>query len=228
MTTPTAPSPTGDVPNVVVGVIEAQNASDRLGDGWKLRFATITETATSGALIYGRFDGDTQGQVPLISLVGLLAVGGRCAVVSVPPSGNYVVGYAVPPTVHDVDTGNVTTTSATYVSAGVGALITQVSFVAAATGRALVHFRATFSGSDVTTGGMAAIEVTQGGSVIQAASDNYAVQSLLGQQDGHGTSTLLTGLTPGLTYNIELKYRRVTGSGTLFIGQREIVVAPAT
>jgi hypothetical protein len=81
---------TVDLPDVVASAVEQVVDNSRaLGVSWALRLGTISSTSPL-AIIY---DGDTQ-VVNATSMIGPLAIGGRCYVIMVPPSGNFVVGTA--------------------------------------------------------------------------------------------------------------------------------------
>lgn len=97
----------------------------RLGLVWDLRLATVLDVAGSG-IISGLLDGDV-ATIGLTPIFGTPVAGQRVWVMSVPPAGNYIIGfvgnYGVPlnmahSTYNNVDTGDPasgTTTSATYV-----------------------------------------------------------------------------------------------------------------
>lgn len=68
----------------------------RTGLTWRLRPATVTSVNPDGA-IRVRFDGDDQ-PIRVVSMVGPVAVEARVMVVTTPPSGNHIVGWAGAPT----------------------------------------------------------------------------------------------------------------------------------
>lgn len=73
-----------------VAVKELQAEARRLGLTWDLRPATIIDNRVT---LTGIIDGDLTVVTELTSLVGRPEAGARVMVMSVPPSGNYVVGY---------------------------------------------------------------------------------------------------------------------------------------
>lgn len=70
-----------------------ENAS-RLGLTWNLKLGTVVAVTTTGAATV-TMDGDAV-PVPIgvVSMIGTLTVNARVYVMSVPPSGNFVVGQA--------------------------------------------------------------------------------------------------------------------------------------
>lgn len=74
--------------------------ANALGLTWELRMASVVKVtadsvtnAITSALIL--LDGDTES-ITAVPMVDILNVGGRVYVISVPPSGNFIVGYATP------------------------------------------------------------------------------------------------------------------------------------
>lgn len=104
MTTPQL----GNISEVVDGLAGTTALRDIT---WQLKIATVM--SFSGAAVMGQFDGDgVNGEpfqpVPMISLVDTLAVGDRVAVISVPPSGNYII--------RNGSSGSVANTESVYAS----------------------------------------------------------------------------------------------------------------
>ena len=76
--------------DIGIAVQELQTEARRLGLVWDLRPATITDDRN----MIGVIDGDEDVATELLSLIGRPVTGTRVMVMAVPPSGNYVVGYA--------------------------------------------------------------------------------------------------------------------------------------
>lgn len=69
-----------------------QNAS-RLGLTWRLRLGTVVDNAGNGTDFFAvRLDGDEQ-TIPVTSMIGAQAVDTRVYVISIPPAGNYAIGW---------------------------------------------------------------------------------------------------------------------------------------
>jgi len=69
--------------------------SQTLGITWSLRIATIR--LVTSTLILGSFDGDLDNtQLTLTTMTPNVGVGNRVYVMSVPPGGNFIVGWALP------------------------------------------------------------------------------------------------------------------------------------
>jgi hypothetical protein len=78
---------------ITAGVSEARTGVKHT-DTWGLRLATVTTAGDSTVIAV--FDGDgftgvKSVPIPMISLAGYIPVGARVAVISVPPSGNYII-----------------------------------------------------------------------------------------------------------------------------------------
>jgi hypothetical protein len=68
---------------------------DRLGLLWRLRPATVSAVDASGA-VRAKIDGDDE-PIRVVSMVGAVGVGARVMVLTTPPAGNHIVGWANPP-----------------------------------------------------------------------------------------------------------------------------------
>lgn len=88
----------GPVGLVDTAVAAVQTQAAELGLSWHLHQATVLDGATP-SLVKLRMDVDELAVAVTfgISMVGPLAVGARVYVMSVPPAGQYVLGYAVFP-----------------------------------------------------------------------------------------------------------------------------------
>lgn len=148
-----------------------------------------------------------------------------------------------PPTVQDFDdvgifefvntSYGISVDSGTYVDCG-------VAFVAPSSGRVMIYWTAVvdiaqasnasaYVSPVVRTGGT----VGSGSTVLPAADNNArrATRSTVGTDEGGsrnraGCSYLLTGLTPGSTYNVRLEHRVTSQTGETF--HRAVQVVPAT
>jgi hypothetical protein len=133
----------------------------------------------------------------------------------------------------DVATTDGTTTSTTFVNTLTTTGIRGVAFVAGASGAARVDYQTT--GRTSTAGAFTLVEfeiktgATPGsGSLIRAADDSKASapqSDSAGQQMQHTGHDLVTGLTPGTTYNATIVYRVTAGTGTF--NRRKITVGYA-
>jgi hypothetical protein len=122
---------------------------------------------------------------------------------------------------------SVDVTSTTFTTSGTDCAVT---FTAPTTGRVLIHTSARLINSS-TNGSLAAPETRTGGvigsgTIVDAAADTNAVAHY-GNSFSRATSThLLSGLTPGATYNTRILMR--AQGATASIANRELIVAPAT
>lgn len=126
--------------------------------------------------------------------------------------------------------GSVSTTSTTYVALSGDP---GVAFTAPVGGRALVHFGASMDGNAADTFALVGFQIRTGavvgsGTVQIAANDNDAVGSEGASGTTGGRTSMITGLTPGSTYNVQLLYKRLAGTGTAFFARRTVIVQPIT
>jgi len=89
----TEPLPTNDPAASLIG-LGAQALIDnakRLGLTWQLRLATVVD-AISGNQLLVQLDGDDTS-ITIVSMIGLVPATKRVYVISIPPSGNFAVGW---------------------------------------------------------------------------------------------------------------------------------------
>jgi hypothetical protein len=89
----TEPLPTNDPAASLIG-LGAQALIDnakRLGLTWQLRLATVVDGISANQLLV-KLDGDDT-PITAVSMVGFVSTNRRVYVISVPPSGNFVVGW---------------------------------------------------------------------------------------------------------------------------------------
>jgi hypothetical protein len=120
-------------------------------------------------------------------------------------------------------TFDVTFTSGTYNDCG-------VAFTAPASGRVLVNYNAQGSNSTSVATSISPV-VRQGatvgaGALVSAASDDDCITHQGTVEHRRGASRLVTGLTPGSSYNVRLEHRVSSGTGT--VRRRSVIVSPAT
>jgi hypothetical protein len=148
-------------------------------------------------------------------------------------AGTIIKALDTPPTVESVQTAffnfdattyGVDADSGTYVECG-------VAFTAPTTGRIMLMIKC---GIDNNTAGaftsMSSVirdgATIGAGATFLAASDDRAILSFGTDGVYIGHTELVTGLTPGNSYNVRLEHR--VGSGIGSLGSRWVAVAPAT
>lgn len=152
-------------------------------------------------------------------------------------AGTTITAADTPPTVSSTQNAQFNYNATTYgIDADGGTYVDcGVAFVACTTGRAAIDF-AGFLDND-TGGGVqtfvspvirAGSTVGAGASVVAAADANSITQTNSSAAVGIlvGRRLLVTGLTPGSTYNVRLEHRVSGGNG--FVAYRSVVVSPAT
>lgn len=122
-----------------------------------------------------------------------------------------------------------TTTSTSYTATLTGGTACSAVFTAPASGAVIVHNSTDFFTS-TTSFVYCTVEVRAGGvvgsgTVFSAAGDGEAVKHQTNVQTfGFGRSRLITGLTPGATYNIRQMFRVSAGTGTYL--NKHMIVEP--
>lgn len=108
------------VPDLIgVGVNALVENASRLGITWTLRIATVSTVGIES--VDAVYDGDTSA-IGMVNMLGTgLAIGQRVYVMMIPPSGNFIVGFATQPLLGNNCTmvssmASGTSTSAAYVA----------------------------------------------------------------------------------------------------------------
>lgn len=147
-------------------------------------------------------------------------------------AGTIIRAGDTPPTVAAAETPSFDVAITSFGTASSGGTYNQVAvvFIAPTTGRVKIHLAARMINSS-TSGTLLAPETRAGstigsGTVFEAASDAISISHYGAAFARSGACHLLTGLTPGATYNTRLLHRCSSSSGTL--ANRELIVEPAT
>lgn len=120
----------------------------------------------------------------------------------------------------------VNTTSTSYVAlAGNPGL----SFTAPTSGRVIIAIGAALTGSAADTYAMMGFQVRTGnvigsGTIIQAADNNEVVANLGLSDIAASHVSLVSGLTSGDPYNVQVLYKLLSGTGTAFFARRNVIV----
>lgn len=121
-----------------VGAKALVENADRLGLTWQLVLGTVSQTNPSLQVI---LDGDS-GAIGVVSMIGNLIVGQRVYIIQVPPSGNFVTGYATGGPYRARQTLNADATSVVFTNIPTDLASLQVRWVA----------KGTFAAQNVTLG----------------------------------------------------------------------------
>lgn len=125
----------------------------------------------------------------------------------------------------DVQSANGTTTSTTFTATLTGGTACGIAFVAPASGVVIIHNSlGLFNTADFS---ICTIEVRTGstigsGTVVLAASDDYAIVHKNANLNQFGRATRLPGLTPGGSYNVRQQFRVPSGTGNF--QRKELIV----
>jgi hypothetical protein len=120
----------------------------------------------------------------------------------------------------------VSTVSTTYVAlAGDPGL----SFTAPASGRVMISISAALTGNAADTYSMMGFQVRTGsvvgsGTIIRAVNDEDVMANLGTSDLAASRVTLVTGLTATDPYNVQVLYKRFSGTGTSFFARRNVIV----
>jgi hypothetical protein len=137
---------------------------------------------------------------------------------------------SMPAAVTAFDAGSVNTTSSTFVAL---AGDPGVGFTAPPSGRVLIGMGSAFDGNAADTWSMMGFQIRTGsvvgsGTIVYAANDNDTC-GVLGTNDAAiGRTTLVTSLIAGSAYNVQLLYKRLSGTGTAFFARRTVSVIPTS
>lgn len=120
-----------------------------------------------------------------------------------------------------------TTTTYDVTSTAGGYADCAVVFVAPTSGRVIIHTSARMINSVSTSGTLVAPETRTGGTVgsgtvVESATDNSGASHYGSTFARSGAAHLLTGLTPGATYNTRLLHRASANTATIAL--RELIV----
>jgi hypothetical protein len=200
------------------GVAEAIRVAQTQGldpTRWGLSFGTVSDPSNPD-LPNVVLDGDST-LIPAISLVGPLATRLRVAVITVPPSGNYVVATLGGPGhvagLNAQVTANGNTASAAFSNYPSPYTITLTK-TQTATG-VLVRWSPTFFTDNAATGPEFGVQIT-----VANASTDYATHNLPGtltanvRLPSYGERKI-AGVAAG-TLTITGRWRRLAGAGTIF------------
>lgn len=146
-------------------------------------------------------------------------------------AGTTVNALDTPPTVSDRSDTSILgfAASGTYAA---GSPAVGTSFTAPTTGRVIVSWNAFLDNATATTGQTYASwrlgtgSTVGSGTQVVAADDSRSILMTSQAQVRNGASELVSGLTPGSVYNVQMQHRSANGTGD--ITWRHIIVQPAT
>ncbi|MEU9050171.1 phage baseplate assembly protein V [Streptomyces sp. NPDC048384] len=115
------------------------------------------------------------------------------------------------------------TASATYVTDANGP---SVSFIASASGQAVVLFGAMMQNTTETGRCLMGVRVLQGATVIAEGDDNRAAEVQGVNNASASNSRQITGMTPGTTYTVTALYRTEGASSSASFDNKWLVVLP--
>jgi hypothetical protein len=146
------------------------------------------------------------------------------------PAGSIIKALDTPPTVVDAQSATVTTTSTAYTTSGTDC---AVAWVAPTTGRVMIHTAARMLNSAATSGSLIAPETRTGGVigagiVVETPIDAIGASNYGTAFARSSADHVLSGLTPGATYNTRLLMRSSVATDTATFALRELIVQPLT
>lgn len=153
-------------------------------------------------------------------------------------AGQTLTPLHFPPTVSDTETGSfdttlsanygVTTSAGTYADCG-------AAFIAPTTGRVRIEWAASLDNGTASAATLVSPHVRTGGTVGSGsdvagytADDARCIFNRGTDARRFGAALLVTGLTPGDTYNVRLEHKVTAGPTTGTIVNRHVIVSPAT
>lgn len=186
-------NPSEEAPDLIsAGIQSTVERAASLGLTWDLRPATVSE-GSSPAAVLAVYDGDTV-DISMVSMIGPLPVSTRVYVIKVPPSGNYIVGFASE--ISDLD-ANSTTQGTVATAAGTEVAVPSGSW----------DFEPTFS---LLNGSIYACDVS--GGVFDSAGTLHQARIRVREGSATITGTLLgffqVTLPAGIGANVPYFYAR--------------------
>lgn len=136
----------------------------------------------------------------------------------------------VPITQSSTAAGAVSTTSATYV---VLAGDPGIAFTAPTSGRVVVTISAAIVSNTADTYAMMGFQIRTGstvgaGTIVTAANDNDVLAHAGTADQVASRVALVSGLTSGGSYNVQVLYKRFGGTGDTFFARRNVIVQSTT
>lgn len=121
-----------------------------------------------------------------------------------------------------------TTSSTSYTATLTGGTACGLAFTAPASGKVIILHNCRLSASTTAQLAYSTIRIRTGASIgsgtdVLAADDNYSVSTKDDFVEGKGRSKMQTGLTAGVSYNVQQLYRSSSGAAT-FLGKELIVL----
>jgi hypothetical protein len=202
------------------GVTTSATADARFGSGVGTG-SNVTTGSASSQLTDLRSRVSTVESTVTNGTTGNAALGGR--VTALEAAGSSAIAMAA-----SNSTTSGTTSSSSYTATLSAGTSPGLSFVAPASGKAKIDYGMVAAASSATQIAYATIRVRTGGTVgsgtdvLDASTDNWAISVAGDLVTGTGRTKLVTGLTAGSTYNVQMLYRSSSGAAT-FVG-REVVV----
>lgn len=227
---------TGELLQLAVEASRALADSPDLRDrAWQLQPAqiVIADAASPTAILDGDgVLGGTSTPIPLVSLIGFCAVGGRVMVLRIPPAGNYAIADISGATSESTfDATEASTTSGTFTTAG--GTVVGLSFIVPASGKVQLTWGAEINNS-AGNFSLLSPQVAEGGTVgsgavIVAASLDYTARTDTTAWVRSTNMRLLTvadgaAFTPGKLVNVTLYH--MVGGGTGRFARRTVTVEP--
>jgi len=206
-----------DTSTLVAAIVD--NAK-RLGLTWEIVYATVISGSdtTSGLATVIAFDGPADAptvSVPAVSLIGVLRVGVRVAVLSVPPAGQYIIGalnaatLLPDPTIAYGQAAVANTTSGAFVNMG-SVSPTQFTFVKRRnTSSVMVSVAIQLFSSAVPT--VAVFALTNGTQIVECARRSFSGANQHTETTGFSR---LAGMAAG-SHTMNLQWARLSGAGIL-------------
>lgn len=206
--------PTPDVSTAIEATTATVETAQRLGLTWQLRPATVVIATAGSSSVTVVYDGDT-ATISAVNLLGtLLLAGARVMGIQVPPSGNFILGYALTGNIADRLTyDTLAAASADLTLTGVDTLIPGVTITVTVVNSARYNVTAFIDFDETVLGAATCIGrlYVDGGNHVSNRQVLYEVVAItdratVGQQwDG----TLTAG-----THTFELKASRAFATGT--------------
>jgi hypothetical protein len=203
---------------VAAAAQESMQAAERLGARWGLRYGTITQVNSATSCL-GVLDGDTNATpIPLISLIGTLTTTLRVAVITIPPSGNYVIASAGAlgrvANVNAQVSANGSTASGVFANYPSPYTVTLTKLQTATS--VLVRWAQSFFTDNAATGPEFGVQVTVGSTSTDYVTHNLPGTIPLNTRVSTFGERKISGIAAG-ALTITGRWRRFSGAGTISV-----------
>lgn len=193
---------------VSVGIKALKGNAFRMGLTWRMRLGTVTAVSSNPDVVEARLDGDSVS-ISMVSMIGPLSLDDRVYVITIPPAGNYVVGFVASSFLGP-------RVATTVLTAASGTFTTAETLVASVTANLVFGrvYRITFDGAfNLTVDGVIRVSIRENSvaGTILTVRDSWV--------DNGGTASVI---------HAEVEYTATTTGSKTFVATGDVLVGAGT